>query len=53
MCQQGSAEIAYCLAQEKEQIYQRFESFEKGEIELTDDELKDMAVRMLMIRDAE
>ena len=53
MCQQGSAEIAYCLASEKEEIYRRFEAFERGEIHLTDDDLQDMAVRIVMIRDAE
>lgn len=51
MCQQGEAEIAYCMATEKEAIYQRYEAFERGEINLTDDDLRDMAVRMLMLRD--
>lgn len=51
MCQQGEAEIEYCMAAEKEAIYQRYEAYERGEIELTDDELQDMAVRMLMLKD--
>ena len=51
MCQQGEAEIAYCMESEKEEIYQRFEAYERGEIELSDEELKNMAVRMLMLRD--
>lgn len=53
MCQQGQAEIASCLAEEKEAIYQKYEAYERGEIELSDEELQAMAVRMLMIRDAE
>lgn len=51
MCQQGEAEIAYCMASEKEAIYQRYEAFERGEIELSDKELQSMAVRMIMLRD--
>lgn len=51
MCQQGEAEIAYCMASEKEAIYRRYEAYERGEISLTDDDLKNMAVRMLMLRD--
>lgn len=51
MCQQGEAEIRYCMASEKEAIYQRYESHLREEITLTDDELRNMAVRMLMLRD--
>lgn len=51
MCQQGEAEIAYSMAREKEELYQRYEAFERGEIKLTDDDLQSMAVRMLILRD--
>ena len=51
MCQQGENEIRYTMASEKEAIYQRFEAFERGEIQLSDDDLQQMAVRMLMLRD--
>ena len=53
MCQRGVAEIAYCLYSEKEKIYQKHEAHERGEIKLTDDEIQEMAIRMLMIKDAE
>jgi hypothetical protein len=51
MCQQGEAEILYAINSEKEQIYQKYESFQRGEIHLSDDELQTMAVRMLMLKD--
>lgn len=29
MCQQGAQEIAYCLAQEKEEIHLRYEAYQR------------------------
>ena len=52
MCQAYEAEAAYVGASEKEEIYRRYEAFQRGEIHLSDDDLKDMVVRMLMLRDA-
>lgn len=52
MCQQGSDEIYHTLRVEKEELHQQWEAYERGEIELTDEDLKTMAVRMMMIRDA-
>jgi hypothetical protein len=51
MCQAYEGEREYVVHREKEQIYQRYEAFERGEIEISDDELRDMAVRMLMLRE--
>lgn len=52
MCQQGSAEIGHGLRAEKEALHQKYEAFQRGEIEISDEELKGMAVRMFMIKDA-
>lgn len=52
MCQQYEAEAAFVGASEKEKIYSDYEAYERGEISLTDDQLQDMAVRMLMLLDA-
>jgi len=51
MCQAYEGEREYVVYREREQIYQRYEAFERGEIHLTDEELQDMAVRMLMLRE--
>ena len=40
MCQQGQAEIEYCMWSEKEEIHQKYEKHVSGEHSLTDYELK-------------
>lgn len=52
MCQQGQNEITHYIKSEKEKIYQTYEAYQRGEVTLSDEELKDMAVRMMMLRDA-
>lgn len=51
MCQAYEAERNYVVSREKDQIIEKWESYQRGEIDLTDDEIKSMVVRMIMLRE--
>lgn len=51
MCQAFEAEKAMMIGIEKKDLREKYEAYERGEIELSDDELLSMAARMLMLRE--
>ncbi len=51
MCQQGQAEITVYRSQERDEIRARYKMHKRGEIELSDDDLASMAVRLFMLQE--
>ena len=50
MCQQGSVEVHLERKSEMGSIYKKYEDYEAGKISLTDDELRGMAVRLMVLK---
>lgn len=51
MCQHYEGESRYVARSEMSDIRERYARHESGEAPLTDAEIKDLAVRMLMLRE--
>jgi len=49
MCQQGPAEIYHCRQEELIQIKKALRLYINGELELTEDEVKTLMVRAVML----
>ena len=50
MCQQGSTEIHLERRAEINQIYAEYNRYKAGLIELSDEQLRDMAVRLMVLK---
>lgn len=51
MCQQFDGESRYVTRSEMADIRERYVRHESGQAPLTDSEIKDLAIRMLMLRE--
>ena len=50
MCQQGQAEILDYRRSEIDRLCSLYEAYERGEIELSDEQLQDMVAKMLVLK---